>query len=573
MRNGLLKGWAAGFLLILAALGISLGISGSESRAAGLRKPVYRETWYESSQKKYSQSLQQYTSDWDVAVAELRDGMIDRQNRIRIAYRTAGVYDKNLPGYMFEDAVSEEYALTPDSGDYLKWNWDTCDTDIYAYTDFTSGDICMEITYDISYYTTGTQEEEFQQRAGEVLDELGLEGKNEYEIVEGIYDYITANVEYDREHVYDDDYLLQYTAYAALLDRTAVCQGYANLFYYLCRECGVSARLIPGTGGGEPHAWNIARINGVYYNADSTWDADLGKGRYLYFLRSEQNFSRDHIRDAEYRTEAFYAAYPMSATDWTDRDEPGDIPCPTRMPQATDAGAAATQTPDIPDEPEPSWPTAETETPPEPAGDEPSTTGGMSNTPDPVAPTLVSTEIPTAAPAAVFTVLPAAIPTAASTAAPVAATSAGKNAEGTGDEPGGSAQIRKGTMTYQRLKSGEAELIRDSSKKTSVTIPSTVKDGSGKKYKVVSVGREVYRNKKKLKKVTVGKNVRSIKSRAFYGCKNLKTVRIKSGKFTAGSGAFKKTGRTVTYYLQKKSLKNVIRKVSTPHSRFKIKKG
>lgn len=567
MRTGFLKGWAAGFLLILAFLGISFGISGSRSQAAGLRKPVYRETWCEGSQQKYSQSRQQYTSDWDVAVAELRDGMIDRQNRIRIAYRIAGPIDEDMPGDMFEDAMSEEYALSPNSGDYLKWNWDTCDTGISAYTDSATGETCLEITYDINYYTTGAQEEEFQQRAGEVLDELELENKNEYEIVESIYDYITANVEYDREHVYDDDYLLQYTAYAALFHNTAVCQGYANLFYYLCKECGVSARLIPGMGGGEPHAWNIARINGVYYNADSTWDAELGKGRYLYFLRSEQNFSRNHIRDEEYRTEAFYASYPMSGTDWKEQEETGDIPCPTRMPQATDTDPAATQTPDIQFEPNPTWPAAGTETPPGPTEDGPAATGAVIDTPSPASPTVISTVIPPAAPTAVFTVIPPAVPTVVPPAAPTAASSAGKSV----DEPGISDGIKKGTMTYQRLNSGEVELIRDSSKKSSVTIPSTVKDGKGKKYKVVSIGGEVYQKKKKLKKVTVEKNVRSIKSRAFYGCKKLKTVRIKSRKFTAGSKAFKKTGGTVTYYLQKKSLKNVIRKVSTPHSRFKIK--
>lgn len=59
-----------------------------------------------------------------------------------------------------------------------------------------------------------------------------------------------ANVKYDYENLDDTDYKLKYTAYAALLNGTAVCQGYANLLYRMALEAGIDARFISGLGNG-----------------------------------------------------------------------------------------------------------------------------------------------------------------------------------------------------------------------------------------------------------------------------------------------------------------------------------
>ena len=61
----------------------------------------------------------------------------------------------------------------------------------------------------------------------------------------------------------------------------------------------------------------------------------------------------------------------------------------------------------------------------------------------------------------------------------------------------------------------------------SVTIPATVKI-SGKKYKVTAINANALKNKKALKKLVIGSNVQKIGKNAFYGCKNLKTIIIKS---------------------------------------------
>lgn len=79
-------------------------------------------------------------------------------------------------------------------------------------------------------------------------------------------------------------------------------------------ESGVDTRVITGDSGG-PHAWNIVKLNGKYYNLDSTWDA--GSSSYYYFLKSMNDFS-NHTRYEEYQTSDFTSAYPMAEKSYSE---------------------------------------------------------------------------------------------------------------------------------------------------------------------------------------------------------------------------------------------------------------
>ena len=64
------------------------------------------------------------------------------------------------------------------------------------------------------------------------------------------------------------------------------------------------------------------------------------------------------------------------------------------------------------------------------------------------------------------------------------------------------------------------------------SVPSTIKSGK-KTYKVTSVYGYAFTGYDHLRSVTIGKNVRSMKANAFYGCDKLSTLKIKSRKLTA----------------------------------------
>ena len=94
-------------------------------------------------------------------------------------------------------------------------------------------------------------------------------------------------------------------------------------------------------------------------------------------------------------------------------------------------------------------------------------------------------------------------------------------------------------------------------KTRTVTIPA-VKKVKGKKKKVTSVAAKAYANDKTIAKLVIGKNVKKIGKRAFYGCSNIKTIIIKTEKLkesSIGADAFKGISRNAVVKVPKKLVK------------------
>ena len=92
-----------------------------------------------------------------------------------------------------------------------------------------------------------------------------------------------------------------------------------------------------------------------------------------------------------------------------------------------------------------------------------------------------------------------------------------------------------------------------SKKITSIKIPKSVKI-KGRSYKVTAIAKKAFFNCKNLKKVTIKSPIKKIGKYAFYKCKKLKTIRIYSTKLTKNSiltGAFKGISKKAVFYLPK----------------------
>ena len=111
--------------------------------------------------------------------------------------------------------------------------------------------------------------------------------------------------------------------------------------------------------------------------------------------------------------------------------------------------------------------------------------------------------------------------------------------------------------------------------KTSVTIPTTIKI-KGATYKVTEISTNAFKNNRKLKKVVIGQNIVRIGKNAFYGCKKLTSITIKSSRLTLkniGKNAFKNTSPKATVKVPKKQkvLYNQILKKRGLNKKAKVK--
>lgn len=187
-----------------------------------------------------------------------------------------------------------------------------------------------------------------------------------------------------------------------------------------------------------------------------------------------------------------------------------------------------------------------------PTPDIPAPAPGTS-TPAPGAPTPVP-DMPTPAPGAP-TPIPTAAPqeTAQSSAKQSSVPKTEKKDSKLTDETGATYKVtgttdKKPTVTYiSTKKTGKA----------SITIPSSI-EVNGVKYQVTSIADNAFRKNKKLKKITIGKEIVSIGKRAFEGCKNLKEIVIETEKLkakTIGRKAFAKTSSEAVVNVPKKKAK------------------
>ena len=250
----------------------------------------------------------------DKAALKLRDYMKARQTSFELNIKTTDYYQhEDVVDALLKKATAHTGKAT--EGDYLLWHLNQWGGNVETEWD---GDITHYFRFkvELSYYTTAAQEKELTTAVNALLKTLNVKNKSDYEKVKAVYDYICNNVTYDYEHLPTPDYELMYTAYAALVHKTAVCQGYATLLYRLLLELGVDCRVITGLAiTGEPHAWNIVKLGKVYYNMDATWDAELDPDQ--FFLRNSA-MNATHYRYLDYMTTQFHRDYPMSATDYAE---------------------------------------------------------------------------------------------------------------------------------------------------------------------------------------------------------------------------------------------------------------
>ena len=243
--------------------------------------------------------------------AQLRQAMTEHKGIAKLSYTG----EKSGASAMWRLVLNQAFLHTgvPEEGDYLKWSYGGCSGNIDD-----SGDR-ITLTYTIRYYTTAAQEKATVQAFQNVYNTIAsslADDASDMRITRAIYDYVINTVAYDHEH--DSSYVLKHTAYAALIDHLAVCQGYALVTYRLMLMFNVDSRIAVS----RTHAWNYAKIDGVWYQLDATWGDvnDAEHSEYyadFYFLKREGAWTDgSHVLYEKQMEDGFKTNYPLSDSDF-----------------------------------------------------------------------------------------------------------------------------------------------------------------------------------------------------------------------------------------------------------------
>lgn len=142
------------------------------------------------------------------------------------------------------------------------------------------------------------------QQAGEIIEDIIKDDMTETEKVKAIHDYLASHVKYDPNPIKENDFKdMSHTAYGALVDGVAVCDGYAEAFKYLMDKVKIDNVLIFGEvdedgnfKGAVNHAWNLIELDGKYMHYDLTWNDDDANNRivYTYYNKDSAFFDDTH---------------------------------------------------------------------------------------------------------------------------------------------------------------------------------------------------------------------------------------------------------------------------------------
>lgn len=143
-----------------------------------------------------------------------------------------------------------------------------------------------------------------EEAAAALLDGLP-ESADEYDRELFLYDRLTRHCTYDQTAAGEgyDRHPTAYTAYGALVEQQAVCEGYARALQLLLNRAEIAC--VPVTGKNQTdetgHMWNLARINGALYYLDATFDADADAPRHDYFnITTEQLLFTHRLDDSPF---------------------------------------------------------------------------------------------------------------------------------------------------------------------------------------------------------------------------------------------------------------------------------
>jgi len=134
---------------------------------------------------------------------------------------------------------------------------------------------------------------------------------DEYSLLTSLYNSLQKNIQYDTEEFNailrgKSKILASHNAYGAIMNRTAVCDGYSSAFALLAQKLGFECTIANGRSAylSRPsvnHAWNIIKLQGKFYHMDITWDAaaynEFGEYSYDYFALNDEEIANDHDWD------------------------------------------------------------------------------------------------------------------------------------------------------------------------------------------------------------------------------------------------------------------------------------
>ncbi len=151
----------------------------------------------------------------------------------------------------------------------------------------------LTLYYPYSIEQVAWMSDKLQEAVDRLLTDLPS-GLDAYATELYLHDRLVAATEYDFNYRTN-----AFNAYGALVDGSAVCEGYARAMQLLLHKSGLECLLVNGTLDDEGHMWNIVKLDGQWYHLDPTLNDSDNRRSHAYFNLTDLAISADHTIDRQ----------------------------------------------------------------------------------------------------------------------------------------------------------------------------------------------------------------------------------------------------------------------------------
>lgn len=137
-----------------------------------------------------------------------------------------------------------------------------------------------------------------------------------------VHDYLIDNITYESNYTEDNEFTRScHSAYGALINGRAVCDGYSEAFELIMDQLGIDCMVVSSSA--MNHAWNLVKVDGKWYHIDLTHDDPIVNrlGHDLYGTVKHDNFlmSDEYVKNPK-NSRSYHPSWetvtPETSTDY-----------------------------------------------------------------------------------------------------------------------------------------------------------------------------------------------------------------------------------------------------------------
>ena len=150
-----------------------------------------------------------------------------------------------------------------------------------------------------SYLVTNQEKEEMTEKLEKAVKEITdkVTATTPYEIELQLHNLLIERTQYSDDAT---DPMI-YSAYGALVNKKALCEGYTRAMQLLLSRLGIESMVVTGVANNEGHMWNVVKIGQNWYHLDVTWnDMESTVPSYEYINLTDSQIMTDHSLNKNY---------------------------------------------------------------------------------------------------------------------------------------------------------------------------------------------------------------------------------------------------------------------------------